>query len=86
MPAFEEGADASPRTAADDAPRPVRRPFAASHLRTAVGAALGAGLGAAYAYLVGCRTGTCPLTSSIWTAALYGSAVGGLAGWPSRHR
>ncbi|HYD42760.1 MAG TPA: DUF6132 family protein [Anaeromyxobacter sp.] len=50
---------------------------------TAIAAALGAAVAGAYAYLVGCD-GTCPLTSSVWTASLYGSAVGALVGWPGR--
>jgi hypothetical protein len=50
---------------------------------TAIAAALGAGVAGAYAYFVGCD-GTCPLTSNVWTASLYGSAVGALVGWPGR--
>ncbi len=57
-----------------------------SHYRTLAVALVGAGVGAAYAHFVGCRTGTCPITSSVWTAALYGGGVGALAGWPSRRR
>lgn len=60
--------------------------FSRSHARTATIALLGAGAAAGYAYFVGCRTGTCPLTSSIWTASLYGAVVGGVAGWPARAR
>lgn len=40
-------------------------------LRTALGAAAGAAGGAAYAYFIGCHTGTCPLTGNVWTAALF---------------
>ncbi len=50
---------------------------------TAIAAALGAGVAGAYAYFVGCD-GTCPLTSNVWTASLYGSGVGALVGWPGR--
>ena len=60
------------------------RRFSRSHLRTVVAGALGAVMGAGYAHFVGCSTGTCPLTSSIWRAALYGLAVGAIAGWPRR--
>jgi hypothetical protein len=52
--------------------------------RAALAAALGAAAGGAYAHFVGCRTGTCLITSSVWTASIYGAAVGALAGWPSR--
>ncbi|MFL5422804.1 MAG: DUF6132 family protein [Myxococcales bacterium] len=58
--------------------------FARSHARTATGALLFAAAAATYALLVGCKTGTCPLTSNVWTASLYGAVVGGLLGWPDR--
>lgn len=58
--------------------------FSRSHLRTLAAAVLGAGLGAAYAHFIGCRTGSCPITSSVWSAGLYGLAVGAIAGWPRR--
>jgi len=45
---------------------------------------LGAGAGAAYAHFIGCRTGTCPLTSNVWVAAIYGATIGGVLGWPPR--
>lgn len=57
-----------------------------SHFRTLAAALLCAGAGAAYAYFVGCRTGSCPLTSSVWSASLYGAFVGAVAGWPARAR
>ena len=60
------------------------RRLSGAHWRTALGAALGAAGGAAYAHFIGCRTGTCPLTSSVWTAALFFGFAGGLVGWPAR--
>lgn len=57
-----------------------------SHWRTALGALAGASAGALYAHFIGCRSGTCPLTSSVWSAGLYGGLVGGVAGWPTRTR
>ncbi len=60
------------------------RRLSRSHLRTALVAAAGATAGAAYAHFVGCRTGTCPITSSVWNASLYGAAVGAILGWPAR--
>lgn len=57
-----------------------------SHARTAAVAVLGAAAGGAYAHFIGCKTGTCPLTSSVWTASLYGALVGGVIGWPARGR
>ena len=60
------------------------RRLARSHWRTALGALLGAGGGAAYAHFIGCRTGTCPLTSNVWTAGLFFGFAGGLVGWPAK--
>jgi hypothetical protein len=36
----------------------------------------GAAGGFLYYYLVGCRTGTCPITSSPWLSMLWGATVG----------
>jgi hypothetical protein len=38
--------------------------------------ALGGGL---YAHFIGCRTGTCALTSNVWTAALFFGITGAIA-------
>ena len=56
--------------------------IARSHWRTALGALLGAAGGAAYAHFVGCHTGTCPLTSNVWTAGLFFGFTGALVGAP----
>lgn len=44
--------------------------------------ALYAGAGALAGYgwyrVVGCRSGTCPITARWWTAALYGAFMGGM--------
>jgi hypothetical protein len=58
------------------------RPF----VPTVLVALAAAGVGAAYAHFVGCRTGTCPITSSAWRASLYGASVGVVAAWPARRR
>jgi hypothetical protein len=47
-------------------------------LRMLIGAAIGAGLGFGWYKLVGCPTGTCPLTSNPFISTLYGMVVGGL--------
>lgn len=75
---------ASPSPGRPDPAASSWRRLARSHRPALATAALGAALGAAYAYFIGCRTGTCPLTSSVWTAGLYGAVVGGIAGWPGR--
>ena len=46
--------------------------------RVAIGTLVGAALGFAYYALVGCATGTCPITSNPFTASLYGALIGGL--------
>ncbi len=51
---------------------------------TILGAAAGALGGGLYAHFVGCRTGTCLLTSNVWTAALFFGVTGAVALSPSR--
>jgi hypothetical protein len=38
-----------------------------------LGALVGAGLGYAYYYFIGCNSGTCPITSNPYTSVIYGS-------------
>lgn len=54
----------------------------ARHWRTALGAALGAAGGALYAHFVGCHTGTCAITSSVSTAAIFFGVTGAIVGMP----
>jgi hypothetical protein len=42
------------------------------------GAAAGAALGFLYYSLIGCRTGTCPLTSTLYGTLIYGGVLGSL--------
>jgi len=44
--------------------------------RLALGLLIGGGLGFAYQRLIGCRTGTCPLTATPLRAILYGATLG----------
>jgi hypothetical protein len=55
-----------------------------SPARAALGAGIGLGAGVAYAYVVGCRTGQCPLTGSPLNAGVFGALVGAVVGWPDR--
>ncbi len=79
---------ASQTAAVPEAPRagtpPLWRRLARSRLRLPLAVAAGAAAGAAYSYFIGCRTGTCPITSNVWISSLYGAFVGGLVGWPPR--
>ncbi len=53
-----------------------------SRWRALLAAVIGASLAAAYAHFIGCRTGTCPITSNTWVATIYGAAMGALIAWP----
>lgn len=44
--------------------------------RILIGATIGGGLGFGYYKLVGCSTGSCPLTSNPFMSTLYGLIVG----------
>ncbi len=52
------------------------------HWRTVLGAAAGAAGGAAYAHFVGCHTGTCLITSNVWTAAAFFGFTGAVVALP----
>jgi hypothetical protein len=47
-------------------------------LRVIIGAMIGGGLGFVYYRLVGCPSGTCPLTSNPIISTIYGMVVGAL--------
>jgi hypothetical protein len=44
--------------------------------RLLLGLAVGGGLGLIYQKVIGCRTGTCPLTATPLRAMLYGGFMG----------
>jgi hypothetical protein len=39
---------------------------------------LGGAAGFGYYKFIGCRTGTCPITSNPWISTIYGAVMGGL--------
>jgi hypothetical protein len=47
-------------------------------MRYFLGALIGGVVGFGYYKLVGCSSGTCPLTSNPWTSTLYGMVMGSL--------
>jgi hypothetical protein len=47
-------------------------------LRILLGAAIGAGLGFAYYYFIGCKSGSCPITSSPYGTIITGFIAGAL--------
>jgi hypothetical protein len=48
------------------------------YLLTIIGVVLGAVVGYAYYYYIGCSSGSCPITSKPLNSTLYGSLLGGL--------
>ncbi|MFH1025028.1 MAG: DUF6132 family protein [Planctomycetota bacterium] len=51
------------------------------NMKLYIGIAIGGALGYAYYRLVGCSSGTCPITSSPWMSMFYGALAGGLVTW-----
>ena len=47
---------------------------------------IGAGLGYAYYYFIGCNTGTCPITSNPYTTTAYGALMGLIWAFPSKKK
>lgn len=56
--------------------------LARRHWRLLAGGALGAAGGAAYAHFIGCHTGTCAITSNVWTAAAFFGFTGSVIAAP----
>ena len=56
------------------------------HWRTALGAAVGGIGGGLYAHFIGCHTGTCLLTSTVWGAAAFFGLTGAIVAMPSARR
>lgn len=48
--------------------------------------AAGAGLGFAYYYFIGCRTGSCPISSNPYISTIYGAFVGLVLALPSKKK
>lgn len=47
---------------------------------------VGAFLGYAYYYFIGCRTGSCPITSNPWISTFYGAFAGLIISLPSKKK
>ncbi len=47
---------------------------------------IGAALGFAYYYYIGCRSGTCPITSNPWISTGYGALFGLILTWGNRKK
>jgi hypothetical protein len=46
-------------------------------LRLIIGLAIGGLLGLAFYYFIGCKGGTCPITSNPYKSTIWGMAIGG---------
>ncbi len=53
------------------------------YIKIGLFSAIGAGLGFAYYYFVGCRSGSCPITSNGYLTTFYGALMGLLLGFPA---
>ncbi len=51
-----------------------------------VSGAIGALLGYAYYYFIGCNSGGCPLTSNWYVTTIYGLVAGIVVGFPSKKK
>ena len=49
-----------------------------NYLKWVIGIVVGATLGFSYWYFIGCKSGTCAITSSPTNSTIYGGLVGGL--------
>lgn len=53
---------------------------------TILSGAIGALLGYAYYYFIGCNSGSCPLTSNWYVTTLYGLVAGIILGLPTKKK
>jgi len=47
---------------------------------------VGAILGYAYYYYIGCVSGSCPITSNPYISTFYGAVLGGILSFPSKKK
>lgn len=47
---------------------------------------VGALLGYAYYYFIGCNTGSCPITSNPYTTTVYGALIGAIWSFPTKKK
>lgn len=57
-----------------------------NYLRISIFSLLGALAGYAYYYFIGCKSGTCPITSNWEISTLYGLIAGIIIGLPSNKK
>lgn len=54
-----------------------KTPLKKQIIRISIGLAIGAALGYAYYYFIGCNSGSCPLTSTPINSIIFGMIAGG---------
>ena len=54
--------------------------------RFSIGIVIGGAIGFAYYYFIGCKSGTCPITSSPVISTLYGVLLGAIWTFPTKNR
>jgi hypothetical protein len=47
---------------------------------------VGAVIGYAYYYFIGCKSGSCPISGNPWIATIYGAGAGFLVFFPSKKK
>ncbi len=77
----QRGGDAEPKLYS-----PMKMSFLQAYGPLILAVVIGALLGAALGYFGQCTSGTCPLTSTWWRGAIYGSMLGLLFGLSSNDR
>jgi len=56
------------------------------YVKISLGVVIGASIGYAYYYFVGCTSGSCPITSNWHISTLYGAAMGFIAVFPTKKK
>ena len=56
------------------------------YVKISLGVVVGASIGYAYYYFIGCTSGTCPITSNWHISTLYGAAMGLIAVFPTKKK
>lgn len=54
--------------------------------KVSLGVLIGGSLGFAYYYFIGCRTGTCAITSNPLNSTGYGAVMGLVWSWPGKKK
>lgn len=55
-------------------------------IKIVIGAGIGAALGYAYYYFIGCNSGSCAITSNWHISTIYGATMGVLLAYPARKK